>query len=37
MELHRQQDHYIKLIEQNNIIFQSKEKSFETEVTQLRN
>lgn len=37
MELRRQQDHYIKLIEQNNIIFESKEKSFETEISQLRN
>ena len=36
-ELHRQQDHYLKLIEQNNIIFESKEKSYETEITQLRN
>jgi predicted HTH domain antitoxin len=35
-ELKRQQDHYIKLIEQNNVIFDSKEKSYETEITQLR-
>lgn len=35
-ELKRQEEHYLKLIEQNLAIFESKEKSYETEIGNLQ-
>lgn len=35
-ELKRQEEHYLKLIEQQTAIYSSKEKSFQTEILNLQ-